>query len=871
VVDNEIQLKTAQLKAARRALALKEARDNLLTYMRLINPHPDDPDDVTKSTYEVTPQARLLCQIFEQVERGEKQYVAVSISPQMGKSEVLTRGGPAWATGRNPRLNLMVGSYNQDLANEFGDDVRRIVTSTVHKQIFPEHELRKGGAAKDLLQTTKKGKTAFVGVGGSGTGKPADRFLVDDPVKSDEEAQSPVYRERIWRWFNRVAMTRCTGAAGIIIVHCMTGDTPVLMADGTEKNIADVRAGERVLSYVNGEHVSARVTAQKSQGEDDVFEIRTGNSRVCANARHPFLVDRGGKCEWVTTSALRVGDRIVSSAVTAYAGAKIDEEEAWLLGFMFGDGWLTRRDSMNGKYPRKGWVTCAAFSKNEDENALFEVHFRRKFGFVPKRTRFGYWRTEKQAPGKWFAEHGLIGRAKTKRIPDWLFSCKVEVRRAFLAGYLHADGTIDKKRQSTVASANEKMLRQVRNLCRSVGHIPSNVHHWSGRVQPPNSPAPVLSNIYSCKWGEHVAASPFVSTAVRSITPCGRAEVFDIQVEGAENFIADGLVTHNTRWHEDDLIGRLCDPEHPERNKKYKNIADGWTYINIPAVITDPKLAAALDLTLEVQKDPLVVEQFGKKPMASLWSSRFPLPFLARTKLMDPQGFSALRMGKPTPDDGIYFKADDLVEYKREELPPLSRLRIYGASDHATTKDQQNDPNVIGCVGVDSEDDIWVLPDLVWDRMETDQVVDELLLKFKTYKPLLWWMEDENISKSFGPFLYKRMREEKVYTSIDPVPANKDKVRRSRAVQGRIQMRKVKFPGFAHWWPDAKAQMLRFPAGKDDFVDWLAHIGQGLLKEIAPAAEKQEKPVAESTIQLILRNSLARNRTETAKKAVAGW
>jgi hypothetical protein len=307
VVDNEIQLKTAQLKAARRALALKEARDNLLTYMRLINPHPDDPDDVTKSTYEITPQARLLCQIFEQVERGEKQYVAVSISPQMGKSEVLTRGGPAWATGRNPRLNLMVGSYNQDLANEFGDDVRRIVTSTVHKQIFPEHELRKGGAAKDLLQTTKKGKTAFVGVGGSGTGKPADRFLVDDPVKSDEEAQSPVYRERIWRWFNRVAMTRCTGAAGIIIVHCMTGDTPVLMADGTEKKIEDVRAGDRVLSYANGEQVSARVLAQKSQGEDDVFEVRTGNSRVRANARHPFLVDRGGRYEWIKTSALRTG------------------------------------------------------------------------------------------------------------------------------------------------------------------------------------------------------------------------------------------------------------------------------------------------------------------------------------------------------------------------------------------------------------------------------------------------------------------------------------------------------------------------------------------------------------------------------------
>ena len=135
--------------------------------------------------------------------RGEERRVAVSISPQMGKSEVLSRGGPAWASGLNPRMNIMLGSYNQDLADEFGDDVRRIMQSHAFHNIFPEHALRKGGAAKDLLITENKGKLAFVGVGGSGTGKPADMFLIDDPIKSDEEAQSATYRERIWKWFNR--------------------------------------------------------------------------------------------------------------------------------------------------------------------------------------------------------------------------------------------------------------------------------------------------------------------------------------------------------------------------------------------------------------------------------------------------------------------------------------------------------------------------------------------------------------------------------------------------------------------------------------------------------------------------------------------
>ena len=36
---------------------------------------------------------------------------------------------------------------------------------------------------------------------------------------------------------------------------------------------------------------------------------------------------------------------------------------------------------------------------------------------------------------------------------------------------------------------------------------------------------------------------------ISSITPDGEEEVFDVQIERTENFIANGLVSHNTRWH----------------------------------------------------------------------------------------------------------------------------------------------------------------------------------------------------------------------------------------------------------------------------------------------------------------------------------
>src|SRR3546814_4215087 len=110
---------------------------------------------------------------------------------------------------------------------------------------------------------------------------------------------------------------------------------------------------------------------------------------------------------------------------------------------------------------------------------------------------------------------------------------------------------------------------------------------------------------------------------------------------------------------------------------------------------------------------------------------------------------------------------------------------MYGASDYAVSEKQERDSTVLGIVGVDERDDIWVLPDLVWDQMETDRTVEEMVRAMRDHDPELWWMENELISKSFGPFLRKRMDEEKVYTQIDPVTPSKDKRERARSTQGR--------------------------------------------------------------------------------------
>lgn len=255
------------------------------------------------------------------------------------------------------------------------------------------------------------------------------------------------------------------------------------------------------------------------------------------------------------------------------------------------------------------------------------------------------------------------------------------------------------------------------------------------------------------------------------------------------------VVVVMTRWSEDDIVGRLIDPQNDHYNKEE---AAQWTVFEFPAIARED-------------------DALGRKKGEALWPERFPLDYLEGIRRRDPRGFSALFQCRPTPEEGNFFKAEMLKTYKAGELP--KDLRYYAASDHAVSTVQAADKTCMGVVGVDCDDNIWVLPDLVWRRMPADATVDAMIDLIKRYKPLFWWAESGQISKSIGPFLRKRMIEEKAYCSIIEVSCSKDKRTRAQAIHGRMAMGKVFFPDLpGGWWSEAKEELLKFPAGRhDDF------------------------------------------------------
>ena len=265
------------------------------------------------------------------------------------------------------------------------------------------------------------------------------------------------------------------------------------------------------------------------------------------------------------------------------------------------------------------------------------------------------------------------------------------------------------------------------------------------------------------------------------------------------------VIVITTRWHEDDIVGRLTDPRNPHFDKAE---AANWSVLHLTALAEDN-------------------DCLKRNKGEALWPERHSAVRLQAMKRLNPRGFNANYQGRPTPEEGTFFLRNWLRPYQLAELP--KNLRTYAASDHAVGQKQENDKTCLMVVGVDEHDDIWVLPDLFWARAGTETVVERMIDMMELHKPLVWWGEDDHIFKSIGPFLFKRMQERKVFCSVEKASAAKDKRTRAQAIRGRMAMGKVHFPIFAPWWTEALDELLKFDRGAhDDFIDPLAHIGHGL-------------------------------------------
>lgn len=161
--------------------------------------------------------ARQLDEGYKRLQRGENVRLMIFMPPRHGKSDTATQKFPSWVLGKDPDIPIMVSSYSDELATDFGQRTRDIMQSDEYEAMF-DTKLRADAKARGKWQTQGRGGYTAVGVGGALTGRGFKIGIIDDPFKNREEADSPVVRESRHKWYQSTFYTRQEGASMIVFI-----------------------------------------------------------------------------------------------------------------------------------------------------------------------------------------------------------------------------------------------------------------------------------------------------------------------------------------------------------------------------------------------------------------------------------------------------------------------------------------------------------------------------------------------------------------------------------------------------------------------------------------------------------------------------
>ena len=159
---------------------------------------------------------------LDKVTDGSIKRLILCVPPRHGKSEMTTVRYPIYRLAHDPKFRVIVGAYNQRLANKFSRKMRKLVrqigaTKTATGAPHPLQFARDAKAVEDW-ETSEGGGVRAVGVGGGVTGMGANLIVIDDPVKSRKEANSEVYRETVWEWYSEDIYTRLEPGGAIVVI-----------------------------------------------------------------------------------------------------------------------------------------------------------------------------------------------------------------------------------------------------------------------------------------------------------------------------------------------------------------------------------------------------------------------------------------------------------------------------------------------------------------------------------------------------------------------------------------------------------------------------------------------------------------------------
>lgn len=260
-----------------------------------------------------------------------------------------------------------------------------------------------------------------------------------------------------------------------------------------------------------------------------------------------------------------------------------------------------------------------------------------------------------------------------------------------------------------------------------------------------------------------------------------------------------------TRWHEDDLVGRLL-------NKEYGDIME-WEVVNIP---------------LEAEENDLLGREIGEP----LWPEQYGYNFIEERKIY-PQSFNSLYQGRPTSQEGNIIKREWWQFYDR--LPRINKMVL--SVDAAFKGDKDSDKVSIQVWGKTNANIYLIDNDTRrMDFVTTIQAIKNVLQKYPGINAK--YIED----KANGTAIINVLN--RTIGGFIPIKADAgtgSKVARAEAITPWIESGNVFLPRNAVWVHEFVEETASFPSGKnDDQVDAMSQALNKLVKFSATSPESKK-------------------------------
>ena len=277
-----------------------------------------------------------------------------------------------------------------------------------------------------------------------------------------------------------------------------------------------------------------------------------------------------------------------------------------------------------------------------------------------------------------------------------------------------------------------------------------------------------------------------------------------------------------TRWHPDDLAGRLMQTEDWNEGR--------WLHINYPA-IKDVETGLSIMRNQLPKDDPRYLPTAENNRLSNskrlvkatkeeaLWPERFNLSDLHRRQRLNPREFASLYQQTPYIEGGNLIKANWWRSYP-SDLKPESFSFLIIAADTAFKKTDTSDYSVMIVAGLDRTGDIYIV-DLIRERYEFPDLKRRMIQLNNQWRGRGLrgiYVED----RASGQSLIQELQRESG-VSVIPYKISNDKVARLNAVLPLIEGGRVLLPAMASWLDTFHEECQSFPSGTyDDQIDALA-------------------------------------------------